>query len=333
MSRKLVLALFAAVLGCASIAMSAGAGAAEVTLKAITSFPKAFFNNKPFFMFVDEVNEEGQGMVRIEYVSGPEATPVQEQMGALQRGVVDMYFGPTSYFDGQIPEVVAQNASNRSAMDLRKDGALALLNVAFNKKANAEYLGYFASSVPFHIYLKEASKRTASGGVDLKGMKIRGTTPYRGFFDMLGINMIVAHVPEMYTALERGIVEGMGWPNVAVTNFGWHKFVKYRIFPTFWQGDIAIVMNRGRWTGLSSEARAFLEKKVIKHEKLSYYFFKLAAAEEAIRFHEAGMKDVVLEGAEATKYLAAAHGSLWAALESKISKDEVAALRAKFYKE
>ena len=208
MIRILVTAAFAAWAGIAGITFSTAATAAETTLKAIFALPVTHNLNKPFNKMIDEVNETGKGVLQIKIIGGPEATPVQEQLGALQKRIVDVYLGPTSYFVGDIPETKAMNASNRSAMDLRANGGLAMLNKAFNKRANAEYLGYFGSGYTFHIYMTMDPKMTSMGGVDFKGLKIRGTAPYRPFYDRMGITMINLHVPEMYTAFERGVVDG-----------------------------------------------------------------------------------------------------------------------------
>lgn len=143
----------------------AAAQAAEVTLRAITSLPSNHAINAQFHTLMKEVNANGKGLVQIHYIGGPEAVPVAEQLAALQRGVTDLYFGPASYFDGQVPETGALNASNRTASDLRASGALALLNKAYNAKANAEFLGYFASSVNFNLYQERAAAHWLRGAV------------------------------------------------------------------------------------------------------------------------------------------------------------------------
>ena len=333
MTRILAMAAVAAWAGIAGITFSTAATAAETTLKAIFALPVTHNLNKPFKKMIDEVNATGKGVLQIKIIGGPEATPVQEQLGALQKRIVDVYLGPTSYFVGDIPETKAMNASNRTAMDLRANGGLAMLNKAFNKRANAEYLGYFGSGYTFHIYMTMDPKMTTMGGVDFKGLKIRGTAPYRPFYDRMGITMINLHVPEMYTAFERGVVDGFGWVTIAVTTNGWEKFIKHRVFPAFWQGDMAVMVNLDVWKGLSPQARDLLSKAVIKHERETHQFFKSLAAGEEKRMRAAGMKDIHLKGAEASKFISAAYDGLWESLGEHISASEVAAFKAKFYKE
>src|SRR5262249_11719827 len=151
--------------------VSAGCLAAEVTLKLVTVFPRNHTFNIPVFEMMKELNAKGKGVLQMQYIGGPEAVPPTQALTALQRGVYDIFPGPASYYDGQVPETGAHNASNKTAMDLRKDGALEALNQAFNKKANAQYLAYLGSGYTFYIFLKHEPKRTAAGGLDLRGLK------------------------------------------------------------------------------------------------------------------------------------------------------------------
>lgn len=312
---------------------SAVAQAAEVTLKAITSLPSIHAINAQFHTLMKEVNAKGKGLVQIQYIGGPEAVPVAEQLTALQRGVADLYFGPASYFDGQVAETGALNASNRTASELRAGGALALLNKAYNAKANAEFLGYFASGVSFHIYLRNEPRRLPSGAISLEGMKLRGAPIFRAFYESLGATLVVIQAPEIYTALERGVVEGIGWTALGFTDNGWEKLLKVRIFPTFWQGDIALLGNLASLQKLDPQARAFLRDRVIAVEKNTDDWGLAERRKQEARMQAAGMKDLRLEGDEARKYHSAAYGSLWAALEKRLPKNEVDALRKAFYKE
>src|SRR6187455_1824629 len=120
-------------LGAALFAFCFGALAAETTLKVVTVFPRNHTFNIPVFEMLNQVNAKGKGVLQLQYIGGPEAVPVTEQLAALQRGVFDIFVGVASYYDGQVPETGAHNASNKSAMQLRKDGALEVLNQAFNR--------------------------------------------------------------------------------------------------------------------------------------------------------------------------------------------------------
>ena len=50
-------------------------GAQEVTLKGITAFAEKTLNSRSFERFIEMVNAEGKGKVRIDYIGGPKAMP------------------------------------------------------------------------------------------------------------------------------------------------------------------------------------------------------------------------------------------------------------------
>jgi len=324
MSRLLVAALAAVSLQCA---------AAETTLKVVTVFPRNHTFNIPVFEMLADVNAKGKGVLQLHYVGGPEAVPPTEQLAALQRGVFDIFIGAASYYDGQVAETSAHNASNKSAMDLRKDGALDLLNKAFNAKANAQYLAYLGSGYTFYIFLKSEPKRTSAGGLDLQGLKIRGPSIYRPFYETQGITAVNVQVPEMYSALERGVIEGIGFPLIGLTNLSWEKQLKYRVLPAFWQGDHSIIANLDAWKKLDAQQRDFLQRAVVETERKAHTFFQAESKKEEQKLFASGMKDLQPAPAEARKYAAAAYNSLWEQLGKRLSKQEVDSLRKAFYRE
>ncbi|MYG51242.1 MAG: C4-dicarboxylate ABC transporter substrate-binding protein [Rhodospirillaceae bacterium] len=324
----------ATVLAATAIAafMGSASAAKEVTLKVVTGTPKNLIWNRPLWNFIDRVNERGKGIVQLKYIGGPEVTPVPEQFRAVSTGIIDLHYGPNQYLQGQIPESQAFNASNRSAKDLRAAGALAEIDSIYNAKGNMRFLGYFGSGYQFLIYLKDKPKRTASGGVDLSGLKLRGTGTYKDFFDSLGAVTRTVQVAEVYTSLKRGNVDGIGWVTLAVTALSLDEFLKYRIYPTYWQGDLGMTINLDRWKSLSGEARKIIEEEAIRAEAAAHAFFVEEAKKETAKLVKAGMKDIVLEGAAAKAYLDSAYGSRWAEIAAKVGDDTAGKLRGLFLK-
>lgn len=314
-------------------AISLHCAAAETTLKVVTVFPRNHTFNIPLFEMIDAVNSKGKGVLQLQYIGGPEAVPPTEQLAALQRGVFDIFGGAASYYDGQVPETGAHNASNKSAVELRKDGALDYLNRAFNAKANAQYLAYLGSGYTFYIFTKSEPRRTAAGGFDLQGLKIRGPSIYRPFYETQGIIAVNVQVPEMYSALERGVIEGIGFPLIGITNLGWEKLIKFRVLPAFWQGDVAIIANLDAWKKLDAKQRGLLQGAAAEAERKAHEFFQAESKREEQKLFAAGMKDLQPSATEARKYAAAAHNSLWEQLGKRLSKQEVDTLRKYFYKE
>jgi len=282
--------LYAAVIA-AAVAGSAAtlpAAAAEVKLKAAAFLPVRSIVSRQFVRFVDEANKQCAGKVNISIV-GPEAIPSLEQWNALKNGVVDMHYGPPNYFRGAVPAGdVISVARNESAAQ-RKNGAWALINADYNKKLNAWYLTQLFNGVRFHLYTTKPGK---DGKFD--GFRLRSVPIYDAFFKSLGASPVRMAPPEVHTALERGAVDGYGWPLWGIQDFGWDKYTKYRYDPGFISAAVAIIVNLDKWKGLAPEQRDCLTKMSIWVEG---EWPKWRAAEDAKQFaaqKKAGIKVVDL---------------------------------------
>ena len=203
---------------------------------------------------------------------------------------------------------------------------------SFRSRLKVKLLGYYGSGYAFHIYLRKPAARTADGGIKLKGLKVRGSASYAPQFNALGLTRIEVHGAEIYTALERGLLEGVGWVTMGVTDLGWERFLKYRIFPTFKQGDLGVVVNLKKWNSLSKEQQDYLHKKVIKYEAVTHQHFQDASKQDTAKLKTAGMKDIMLSGKGAVRYLSAFNDTVWGPIASKVGKPKADKLKELFYR-
>lgn len=305
---------------------------AEVTLKAISALPAQTDYTKSFRRFIELVNGEGKGGVKINFIGGPEVTPPAQQADAVRQGIVDVLYGPATYWLGIVPEGDALLGSNVTAVEARANGGLALLDGIYQKKLNSRMLGWFDTGISFHIYTAKRPRVVQGQTIEWGGTKIRSSPAYIEFFNKLGITNIAMGAPDVYTALERGIVDGIGWPLVGISDFGWERFLKYRVDPGFFQIDLVLLINLAKWNSLSPQARKIIERAVLKHEKESFEFFQTEQKRTRDLLQKKGLETITLTGAGRDKYLKTAFDSVWERLRQRDSSN-AAALRARFYRE
>jgi TRAP-type C4-dicarboxylate transport system substrate-binding protein len=238
----------------AAAALSSGAQGAEVKLKAAAFLPPASIVAKQFTRFVAETNKQCAGKVAISVV-GPEAVPSLEQWNALKSGVVDMHYGPPNYFRGAAPAGDVISVARNETAEQRKNGAWAMLNDYYNKKMNAWYLTHLVGGVRFYLYANKPAK-----GDRFDGMRLRSVPIYDAFFKSLGAIPLRMAPPEVHTALERGTVDGYGWPLWGIQDFGWDKYTKYRNGPGFISAAVAIIVNLDKWKAMDNGQRDCLSK-------------------------------------------------------------------------
>ena len=192
------------------ISASANGTAQELTLKAAVFVPPSTTYGVPFKRFVDHVNETGKGVLQIRIVGGPEAVPADGQAQAVRNGVLDIATIPTAYYKSLMVEGDAQVLNDLSIAQQRESGLYAMLNKLANDKMNVNYLTTFGVGVHFHLYVTKDMPVTKPE--DLKGLRFRGQPNYAAMFKHYGIAGVNIAPPEVYTALERGTVQGYGWP-------------------------------------------------------------------------------------------------------------------------
>ena len=83
----------------------------------------------------------------------------------------------------------------------------------------------------FQFYLIDEPKIT-DDKIEISDLKIRGGSSYDAMYSALDIARIDVPAGDIYTALERGVVEGIGFTTIGISSAGWQDFLKYRVFPT-----------------------------------------------------------------------------------------------------
>lgn len=300
--------------------------AQEATLTAVYSLPPTNDLMKSYFAFVEDVNANGEGVLQIEMRGGTEAIPRNEQMNAVQRGIVDLYFGPAGYFQRQLPELTPIDAASVPADKLREAGLHDAIDAALRERAGVSLLGLMGTGYAFQFYTIDEPPMV-DGAVDLAGLKIRGGSSYAPMYDALGINRVDVPAGDIYTALERGVVEGIGFTTIGVSSAGWQDFLKYRIFPTWRQGNTIMAGNAEALDALTDEQRAYLMEMVEKHEMLAYEAAQALELVDTEALAAADVTDIVLEGEAAAKITAAFQDTFWEGVAETLGAEPAQAFR------
>src|SRR6202008_2110971 len=158
-----------------------------------------------------------------------------------------------AFYPNVRPEADSWKLTERPMSELRKNGGYDYMSHPYAEKMNAIFLARHVDGNPFHLY---PTKPISSP--DLTGLKIRITPVYRDFFQALGATVVQTAPGEVYTALERGVVDGYGWPITGIFDLGWHEKTKFRVDPGFYSAEVSILINKASWAKLNDQ-----QKKVI----------------------------------------------------------------------
>ena len=299
--------------------------AQETTLRLVSAFAENGIYVQRLQTWMTKFNAEGKGVLQINFLGGPKAIPTFEVGNAVKTGVVDMAMSTGAFYTNVMPESDFLKLTQISIAEQRKNGAFEAINAVWNEKANMQYLARMVENQPFHIYLNKKIEKP-----DLNGLKIRITPVYRDFFLELNANVITTPPGEVYSALERGVVDGYGWPIGGIFDLNWQEKTKYRVDPGFYDAEVSILMNLPVFKKLNDVQKTYLNKQLLALEAENTFWAKFTT-EEIAKQAKVGIQTISFDAATSKSFKDKAYAVGWAAAQ-KQSPDVATKFKALFSK-
>ena len=224
--------------------------------------------------------------------------------------MVDLANTTASFTAGVVPEGLAMNYSPLTIAQMRRNGVLDYLNKIYLEKG----LYYFARTgegIQYHLYTNKLVDTP-----NFTGLKLRSTPLYRDFFQKTGASVLQIAPGEVYTALERGVVDGYGWPLIGIFDLGWQEKTKYRVEPGFYYIELGVVFSANSWRKLTAAQRQFLEKQAQWLESLNADMPGKDAPAEIKRQQAAGIQTIQLSAQHAQTLIKTANDAAWNGVEA-----------------
>jgi TRAP-type mannitol/chloroaromatic compound transport system substrate-binding protein len=278
-----------------------------VELKFWSAWPEAVLSEADQRMIVAMIKTRGKAVnLDVRYVGGPEVFATYEACDILQRGGFDLAFTAAPHNMGVVPEEDVLKLIQTLPWEDRESGAFDLLN-KWHREKGLEYLARPTHAVKFQAYLNVDQKKP-----DLRGISMRLAPIYTGIIKALGGTGTSMAGGEIYTALQRGTIDGIWWGGgYAITSWGWQEILKYIWGPSFWSGDVVVLMNRKKYDSLSAEQKATLTGIMADFERKSYEL----QLKEQIKCKEdllaAGLKEIKFSKEDEAKYLDIVYSEGW----------------------
>jgi TRAP-type C4-dicarboxylate transport system substrate-binding protein len=239
--------------------ISAGAGAAvalalslpaqaQTTLSALASWGP---NNTTAFMpvaqFQKNLEAVSGGKLTLK-ISGPEAVPPFEQLQPVSSGAFDVLYTHPTYHPRGLAGVAEILPFDLAA--IRASGAWDFIDKYYQKTHNMKLLALVpVGTEGYHCYLR--APLTAQN--DWAGRKLRGVANQHAVIKALGGVPVVMPMGDVYSSLEKGVVDGACAPANVLLATKHFEVAKYRVEPRFGLLVSSITMNLDRWNKLTPE--------------------------------------------------------------------------------
>jgi TRAP-type transport system periplasmic protein len=277
---------------------------------------------KAFDRFIKKVHEKAGDKIKIKSIGGPEAVPPRDQPEAARRGSVDFVFVPSSYYTTMVPEATSLAYSRLTPLEEKKVGYFDFLS-QLHEQAGLHYIGRTIWGTLFNIWLNAKIERPQE--LDKKMLRV-GKSP-TDFMKALGAIPVSLPIGDIFSAMERGMVNGFVLPADYVVQMRLYEVAKYGLKPGFWNRDEVFIMNLKTWKGLPKEVQDAISKTqteleadlVKESENLLEESFKVC--------QQKGVQTIEFAPADAKGFLNKADEVAWESMKNKIKPENFSKLQ------
>jgi TRAP-type C4-dicarboxylate transport system substrate-binding protein len=231
-----------------------------IALKFAYWMPTKHTLHRVFEGYAKEVEALTDGRVKITlYPGGALGKPPQQWDMALG-GITDITFFMPGYTAGRFPRTTVFD------LPLLLGGS-SEVNTAIASGVYEQYIApdykdakmmFFFVSEPFTLH---TSKKKISSMADAKGLKIRSAGAVQSAtVKTLGGSPVTMPITEVYTSLEKGVIDGVFTAYTAMVSFRLYDVSKYSILAGLSAAPMAVAMNQKKWDSLPADIQAIMEK-------------------------------------------------------------------------
>jgi TRAP-type C4-dicarboxylate transport system substrate-binding protein len=228
--------------------------------------------------YLSEVENRTGKRVQFERYFGGVLAKTPEALAAVGAGIADVGLISAAHSPGPLPlgSVVTLPATYRNVWEATMALHDVYKEVPALREEMAKSNARFLSPIGLSAYCI-ASVRRIDSLATLKGKKIMVTGTRAILVDALGAVPVGITMSEVYTALERGTIDGTCNAPSSIVDFGLYQVVKY-YWPISFGGALFLVgINLNAWNKLPADIQRIMEEVALEQPKADHRIFQIEA--------------------------------------------------------
>jgi TRAP-type C4-dicarboxylate transport system substrate-binding protein len=232
-----------------------------IEIKANTFHPVGHrLTEDAFKWYGNEIEKRTNGKVKFKWFLGASLVPMFKTYDAIKSGICDWGY----FITGLNPnEFVITDAINLPFMAVSSANAAAIGWKMYQKypELNKEYdkvkLLFFYSTAPQHVHTKGIAPKKLE---DLKGLRLGIPGPPQvKFFKALGAAAQQMEAFDLYTAIQRGMIDGIVFPEAPLRSHKLTDVVGHHTMMSIGVDAFATCMNLDKWKSLPPDIQKVFE--------------------------------------------------------------------------
>lgn len=215
--------------------------------------------------FSKEVSEVTDGRVAIKIYPGGALAGSKDTLDNITTGIMDGGWGVTGYNPGKFP------AHSVLQLPFLSDGTGAELSIVAQKLYDQfpEIQEEYKDVKPLWVHASDSYAIVTKGKQvktfeDVNGLKLRSpSTEATEMIKSWGATPVSVPAPEIYDAMQKGIIDGGVLPVAALKDFNLFDVVDYVTIGNFNTTVFYTLMNKDSWEKISEEDKKVIEEKFL----------------------------------------------------------------------
>ncbi|TCP53071.1 TRAP-type C4-dicarboxylate transport system substrate-binding protein [Tamaricihabitans halophyticus] len=251
--------------GCLSPGGGAVSEDGKVTLRLATTQTRDSPENIGLWRMIERLERDAP-WITIDYVGGPETIEPNDAAENVQSGALDMASVSSAYYTQILPEAeVFDLTPNDPAVD-RESGALELIN-SWHEEVGLHVLGVTIAEMAYMLHFGSRWSEIDITEPDLTGWLMRGGPTQQPMLEALGAEVVNMPVGEIYTAMERGTIDGFAAGNSGMYDLGIAEPIKASYMAPYLTIRYPLLMNLQTWLTLDERTREALSTAMAELER------------------------------------------------------------------
>ncbi len=261
--KKVVLVVSAfLIVGSMFLSVADQAVAKTIELKFAQPFsPKHTMQTKVFEPWAQKITEMTNGKVTVRFFPGGALGKTPDHYDLAEKGIADITYTLQDYTPGRFPltsvfelPFIITSATQTSVAMWKTYEQFPEFQKEYGK---VKVLALFCHPAGGFNTVKKPVEAIG----DLKGLKFRTASPHvTKALKMFGAVPVNMPITEVYTALERGVVEGTVLPWEGNFVFKLAELLKYGTETEFYTMTMMVVMNKRKWDSLPDDVKKAIDE-------------------------------------------------------------------------
>lgn len=215
---------------------------------------------------LEEILEEEAPWITIQYVGGPEAIAPFDAAENVSTGAIHLANVSSAYYTQLVPEAEVYDLTPNPPHLDRESGAHDVINT-WHEPAGLYVLGGTTAEFSHMLHFGERYTELDIEDLDLSGWLMRGNPVTQPIIEDLGGSVVTLPVGEIYTAMERGTINGFSAGNIGMYALGIAEPIEASLMVELLAVRYPMLFHLQTWESLDEETQEALTSAMIQVEQ------------------------------------------------------------------